>query len=118
MLRNLEHDLLDSKLIEAKCRASTIYSQNLYAALCNNEWVPEDIWRILSDQYWLCSWRYAARIVATLRGEGDYIDWYCSGITGDSAPGSISEGTVTDEIKQDLQSIGWYRINASEHSGS
>jgi hypothetical protein len=51
----------------------------------------------------------AGGIVAESRG--DYMDWYCSGIFGigeaDSYQGYVSEGTVTDEIRQDLFAIGW-----------
>ena len=65
----------------------------------------------LKDEYWSCSWRSAGGIVAELRGQGDYIDWYCSGIMGvgeaDSFQGYVSESTVTDEIRQDLFAIGW-----------
>jgi hypothetical protein len=61
-----------------------------------------------------------------MREEGDYLDWYCSGITGEwsdeeyttSSKESqerylfvknnfVSESVVTDEICQDLLTLGW-----------
>ena len=87
------------------------YAQNLYAAMCNNVFQPNQVWPRLRDEYWSCSWRSAGGIVADLRGQGDYIDWYCSGIFGvgdaDSFQGYVRESTVTDEIRQDLFAIGW-----------
>jgi hypothetical protein len=87
------------------------YAQNLYAAMCNNVFQRNEVWPRLKDEYWSCSWRSAGGIVADLRGQGDYIDWYCSGIMGvgesDSFQGYVSESTVTDEIRQDLFAIGW-----------
>jgi hypothetical protein len=87
------------------------YAQNLYAAMCNNVFQPNQVWPRLKDEYWSCSWRMAGGVVAELRGQGDYIDWYCSGIMGvgevDSFRGYVSESTVTDEIRQDLFAIGW-----------
>ena len=63
-------------------------------------------------------------------GKGDYIDWYCSGIRGDSSEEELSkltqeqrdkygwyqthfvgEGHVTDEIREDLKSIGWLVVD-------
>ena len=90
------------------------YAQNLYAAMCNNVFQPNQVWPRLRDEYWSCSWRGAGGIVADLRGQGDYIDWYCSGIGGGLGNGDetgikgyVSESTVTDEIRQDLFAIGW-----------
>jgi hypothetical protein len=94
-----------------KVMDSETYAQNLYAAMCNNVFQPNQVWPRLKDEYWSCSWRSAGGIVADLRGQGDYIDWYCSGIFGagevDSHLGYVSESTVTDEIRQDLFAIGW-----------
>lgn len=122
---NLEYDLRTSEYIAEKCKVEH-YAQNLYAALCNNDFVKNDVWPILTDEAWGCSWRYAGGIVADIRQEGDYIDWYCSGIIGhpdDDKIGAmtdeqknryqymqkyfVSEGIVTDEIREDLFKIGW-----------
>lgn len=99
MKHNLENDLLSSNTILDKCRNSKIYSQNLYAALCNNRFFYE-------DNEWTCSWRYAGGIIADIRQEGDYMDWYCSGI-GSNNEGYVGEGEVTDEIRLDLLKLGW-----------
>jgi hypothetical protein len=49
-------------------------------------------------------------------GTGDYIDWYCSGIGNEEngyglsskrANGYVPEGTVTEEIRKDFQTLGW-----------
>ena len=113
---NLEYDLRSSDLIVEKARARESYAQNLYAALCNNEFVQlTDTWNILKEKYWSCSWRYSGGIIADILETGDYIDWYCSGIDGDGDYGSrpdgyVSEGIVTAEIKEDLKTLGWVVI--------
>lgn len=111
---NLEYDLRTTDWILAKARASDTYAQNIYAALCNQDWQKRDVWPILADESWSCSWRYAGGIVADMRQQGDYIDWYCSGIgdglgNGDSTgdKGYVSEGTVTQEIEDDFYKLGW-----------
>ena len=97
---NLEHDLIKSDYITDKCANSTSYSQNLYAAMCNNLFYK-------NDEEWSCSWRYAGGVVADIRDIGeDYIDWYCSGI-GSGHEGYVGEGFVTDEIRSDLLELGW-----------
>ena len=107
---NLEYDLLTTDWILGKARASEFYAQNLYAAMCNNEFQKLDVMPILKDQRWSCSWRYAGGIIADMREEGDYIDWYCSGIRHQDDTEQdkyVAEGCITDEIRNDLQRLGW-----------
>lgn len=107
---DLERDLKSSAHIRNKLMNSTIYRQNLYAALCNNEFQPLAIWPQLANYTWRCSWRYAGGLVAGIVGEGDYLDYYCSGIMFDETPidmGYVEESMVTDEIREDLKNLGW-----------
>lgn len=115
---NLEYDLRSTDWILEKVRADETYSQNLYAALCNNEFQKLDVIPILKEEKWSCSWRYAGGIIADMREQGDYIDWYCSGIRNDGDDGEsidtgyiqrkyVSESVVTDEIRDDLKKLGW-----------
>lgn len=108
-VNNLEYDLRSTEWIVEKVRADSIYAQHLYAALCNNDFQKLDVIPILTDSVWSCSWRYAGGIVADLRGEGDYVDWYCSGISDGSGitTSYASEGTVTYSVEQDLRKLGW-----------
>jgi len=118
---NLEYDLRSTDWIVDKARASDTYSQNIYAALCNNDFTKLAVIPILKEQKWSCSWRHAGGIVADMREQGDYIDWYCSG-TGaglgngdeDGTKGYVSESVVTEEIKQDLQKLGWVVVTSQE----
>ena len=115
--RDLEQDLWRSDTVLNKIRSQKVYAQNVYAALCNMRWQPADVIPILKDEYWSCSWRAAGGLVARLIGRGDYMDWYCSGI-GDETPDTgrwierpksyVPEGTVTDEIRADFATLGWY----------
>jgi hypothetical protein len=41
---NLEYDLVTTDWILAKARASEAYAQNLYAAMCNNDFQRNDVW--------------------------------------------------------------------------
>lgn len=121
---NLEYDLLTTDWILAKARASESYAQNIYAALCNMQWCRRELWPVLSEQYWSCSWRYAGGIVADMRQEGDYIDWYCSGMGGlnqeydgeetneewQKRTGYVPEGVVTEEIEADFNKLGWMPV--------
>lgn len=120
---NLEYDLRSTDWILAKVRASDNYAQNLYAAMCNNDFQRLDVYPILANQTWSCSWRHAGGIIADMQERGDYIDWYCSGIRNDgyqddldnSQPDQfVSEGLVTDEIESDLQRLGWRVMDSDE----
>lgn len=113
-LNNLEYDLRTTDWILAKVRASDVYAQNLYAAICNNEFQKSDVFPILADQRCSYSWRYAGGIIADMQEKGDYIDWYCSGIRGNkdddadyANPKYVPESVVTDEIREDLKQLGW-----------
>jgi hypothetical protein len=117
---NLEYDLRASEYIVEKCK-DEYYAQNVYAALCNNYFRKNEVIHILKEDSWSCSWRYAGGIVADLRGEGDYLDWYCSGIrdkeateTPDTNRYNVGEGFVTDEVKEDLFNLGWIVVDQSE----
>lgn len=113
---NLEYDLRTTDWILEKVRSSESYAQNLYAALCNNEFQKREVMPILTDKKWSCSWRYAGGIIADMRQEGDYIDWYCSGIRGDqdSNDGFVPESIVTEEIEADLLKLGWNTFKYGE----
>ena len=100
---NLEYDLRTSELFIGKVKNDN-YAQHLYATLCNN-----NFFKGLMTEAWHCSWRYAGGIVADLRGEGDYIDWYLSGMRfdGDDSVELLGEGTICEEVRADLLTIGW-----------
>jgi hypothetical protein len=118
---DLELEMMASEWFRNKVCENESYAQNLYAAMCNNEFVKNDVWPILEDKRWSCSWRYAGGLVADLREEGDYMDWYCSGIQGvtyDTVEDEkifrkrqfVAESVVTDEIRADLLKLGWIVI--------
>jgi hypothetical protein len=116
---NMEYDLRSTPWILEKVRSSEKYAQNLYAALCNNDFQKRDVLPILTNKTWGCSWRYAGGILADMREEGDYMDWYCSGINDGGTSysnGYVSESVVTDEIEADLKRLGWNVVD-STYSG-
>ena len=112
---SMSNDMANADWFVAKVRASDSYAQNLYASMCNREFVKNDVWPLLKDQRWCCSWRSAGGIVADLQNAGgSYMDWYCSGIGSglgngdeDGSKGYVGEGTVTQEIQEDLFKLGW-----------
>jgi hypothetical protein len=110
---NMEWDLVTTDWILEKVRASEVYAQNLYCALCNNDFIKRDLWPMLKEQKWSCSWRYAGGIIADMRQQGDYIDWYCSGIRNSYDGGYVAEAVVTEEIEQDLHRLGWIVVKYS-----
>jgi hypothetical protein len=123
---NMEYDMRTADWMVAKTRESEAYAQNLYAAICNQNFQKNDVWPVLKNETWGASWRSAGGIVADMRGEGDYMDWYCSGIRGSISESElaemtveqqeryhwyeknfVSESVVTDEIRADLLKLGW-----------
>ena len=131
---NMEYDLRTTQWMLHKVRSNEVYAQNLYAAMCNNDFkkleyddTPDNVVQVLRDGpiMWSCSWRYAGGIIADMREEGDYIDWYCSGINREYTEEEledmteeqrdrchlvasfVSESVVTDEISADLLKLGW-----------
>jgi hypothetical protein len=131
---NLEYDLRSTEWILDKARGDEVYAQNLYAAMCNNEFTKREMWPILKEQKWSCSWRHAGGIIADMQEKGDYIDWYCSGIRQHEEltleefkaltleeqlfrkkiDAYVSEGVVTDEIKDDLYKLGWLVVEQKD----
>lgn len=133
---NLEYDLRSSDKLVSKVRENEVYAQHLYAAMCNQEFQKVDVWPILKGETWSCSWRYAGGIIADMRGQGDYIDWYCSGIKGigvyapddgeelelteeqqaklDIVNQHVGEGHVTDEVRADLLELGWTVVESND----
>jgi hypothetical protein len=130
---NLEYDLRSTEWILEKVRGDDVYAQNLYAAMCNNEFIKREMWPLLKDQRWSCSWRHAGGIVADMKQQGDYIDWYCSGIKDilsdedlasmtieqqeafkTRANGYVSESLVTHEIEDDLYKLGWLVVKEKD----
>lgn len=123
---NLEYDLRTTDWILEKVRGSDAYAQNLYAAMCNNDFTKREMWPLLKEQRWSCSWRHAGGIIADMQEKGDYIDWYCSGIRDtfhneddtknytkeqldrlEVTKKYASESQVTEEIEADLYTLGW-----------
>lgn len=123
---NMEYDLRSTKWICDKAKESEAYAQNLYAAICNNDFVKNDVWPLLQGKTWSASWRSAGGIIANMVEQGDYIDWYCSGIINQLSDEEynsltkeqqerylyaktkfVSESVVTNEIRDDLLKLGW-----------
>ena len=111
---NMEYDLRVSKELCDKAKATDTYAQNLYAAMCNNDFQKLEVVPILKEETWSASWRHSGGIIADMREQGDYIDWYCSGLGDglgngdpDNVKGYVPEGYITDEIRNDLQRLGW-----------
>jgi hypothetical protein len=113
----LETDLYLSKYIRDKATGSDVYCQNLYAALCNNEFQKLAVEPILADDRWSCSWRYAGGIASKLyheMGTEDYMQYYCAGLGLHEDDGYVHEQTVTEEIRSDLLHIGWIVCAATD----
>lgn len=132
MEHSLERDMKDAKWFVDKLRESESYAQNIYAALCNNAFQKLELMPVLKDEVWSCTWRYAGGIVADIRCEGDYMDWYCSGIRDmglyneddmtmpltdeqlayiEATKKYVAESIITEEVRQDLKQLGWVVVD-------
>jgi hypothetical protein len=123
---DLVEDIYRDDEILNKIRTREDYAQNLYAAWCNMQWCKKELWPTLRQDpdkdLWSASWRGAGGIIAQFRKEGDYMDWYCSGMGGVatynleegeaymSKMKYVPEGTITDEIATDLDRLGWFPV--------
>lgn len=99
---SLERDLAASMRIQDLCR-SEVHAMLLYAALCNTTWQ-----HAATGVNWSCSWRSAGAVVAHVRGEGDYIDWYCNG----------GEGMVDEGVLAEIEQLGWTLLAADPDAGT
>ena len=93
---NLERDFAMSDRIRGLIR-SDVFAVLLYGALCNTSWRHK-----ATGAIWHCSWRGAGGIVAELRGEGCYMDWYCSS----------GEGLVDEHVLAEIGALGWALVEA------
>jgi hypothetical protein len=97
MTFNLERDLVNSDVIRTLVQTDPTFAQELYAALCNNQFIHRDMEQPDQD-YWSCSWRYAGDVVSGLDANGgDYLDYYCSG----------NEGRLSSRVADVLALLGW-----------
>ena len=94
---NLERDLVNSAVIREQVQTDHTFAKELYAALCNNQFVHTRM-EHPDEDHWTCSWRYAGDIVAHIEAVGgDYMDYYCAG----------KEGTISPRVAEVLATLGW-----------
>lgn len=74
--------------------------------LRDDEKTCRSMWAALANMGWRhkngdtagYSFRAAGDLIAAIRGQGDYMDWYCSG----------PYATVSDEIEEAMAREGWH----------
>jgi hypothetical protein len=69
-------------------------AERVWAALANNCWTYE------TGETVRCGYRAAGRLVAEMRGRGDYMDWYC-------CVEARQTGVVSAEIEKAMAKRGW-----------
>ena len=93
---DLECDLVRSDRVRSLVRSEPSATL-LYSALCNTLWRHKG-----ASTDWYHSWRHAGSVVASLRGEGCYLDWYCS----------MSEGLMDEQVLAEIGVLGWNLVEA------
>lgn len=78
-----ENDL--EELLGDRLRASKDMCRALWSSLANVDWYCTNI-QEMEESHVAYSFRAAGRVIADIRGEGDYMDWYCSGPPGEVDP--------------------------------
>jgi hypothetical protein len=68
------------------------FCRDLWSALANVDWYHPETHEVASY-----SFRAAGSLIARLRGDGDYMDWYCCGPVA----------SVSDFIRRSLKKQGW-----------
>jgi hypothetical protein len=74
--------------------------------------VAAELWGALANVWWVHasgawaahSFRSAGDLIAAVRGEGDYLEWYCCG----------QDGIVTDRIRTAMAGEGWSPVHNIE----
>ena len=109
---DLEADLYNSDYIMGKAYTNEKYCGDIYYALCNNDWIKADMLSIVAAEHWHCSWRYAGGVAAGLfngnkwQGQDNYLEFYMY----KAFEKTLTEGLVTDEVREDFKRIGWYLV--------
>ncbi len=81
---------------------SDLFATLLYGAMCNT------VWRhVATGTLCYCTRRHAGNVVAMLRCEGDYMDWYCS----------MGDGLVDEQVMAELAALGWELAEAQPPEG-
>lgn len=88
-MRDFENDL--ATLFGDKIKTNDDFCESVWSALANV------IWRNKDGSEFSCTFRYAGGLIANIRGQGDYLDWYCCG----------PYENVSDEISSGLSGLGW-----------
>ena len=73
-------------------RSSKEFCVEMWSALANIQWYYKDN---KEDQGF--TFRQAGGVIAEIRGEGCYMDWYCSG----------PDGVVSENIAERMAKHGW-----------
>lgn len=86
---DFESDLIE--IFGERIKQDSIFCKDIYSALTNLEWVQSD------GTVYGATFRYVGGLIADIREEGNYMDWYCC----------KGEGFASDEIQEAMSMKGW-----------